>query len=82
MGAGIRLDEFQYADSIGVLDLRYLGRLRLCTLRGYCSLGSEKCLGACPNPSFVDARAEFLKKWGKSGGLLIESKEKEGVGLE
>jgi hypothetical protein len=45
-------------------------------------LESEKCLGACPNPSFVDARAEFLKKWGKSGGLLIESKEKEGVGLE
>jgi len=38
--------------------------------------------GVCPNLSFVDGRAEFLKKWGKSGGLLIESKEKEGVGLE
>ena len=45
VGAWICLDELQYADSFGVLDLHNLGRLRLSTLQAYSYWLGEKCLG-------------------------------------
>ena len=45
VGAWICLDELQYADSFGVLDLHNLGRLRLSTLQAYSYWLGEKSLG-------------------------------------
>ncbi len=52
VGAWICLDELQYADSFGVLDLHNLGRLRLSTLQAYSYWLGEKCLGGVLRGSF------------------------------
>ena len=52
VGAWIRLNELQYADSFGVLYLYNLGRLRLGTLQTYSYGLGEKCLGCYLNGIF------------------------------
>ena len=76
MGAGIRFDELQYADSVGVLNPHYFGRLRLCTLRAYPLSGSEKCLGVGSKETFVAALGLVLKELGTLDHPLLELKEK------
>ena len=74
VGAWICLDELQYADSFGVLDLHNLGRLRLSTLQAYSYWLGEKCLGGLLKGS----SRTFSRKVEYSHSLLCEEEEKKG----